>query len=62
MFLATGGEKVSDQQLDHNEEIEVELLALEELRDLISQNKIVQALHVCTIMYGLAELTSSSTG
>lgn len=56
MYLATGGEKVSEQQLDQNEEIEVELLELDEVRELIEQNRIVQALHVCTIMYGLARL------
>ena len=48
MFLATGGVKVKEQKLDHNEEIEVELMDIEELRSLIAENKIVQALHVCT--------------
>ena len=59
MFLATGGTKVQQQDLDHNEEIEVVLLELEELRRLIEENKIVQALHVCTIMYGMAQLTTT---
>jgi ADP-ribose pyrophosphatase len=56
MFLATGGVKVNEQKLDHNEEIEVELLTLDELRSLLAENKIIQALHVCTIMYGLEKL------
>ncbi len=56
MYLARGGVKTSDQQLDHNEEIEVVLIELEELKRLVEENKIVQALHVCTIMYGLAKL------
>jgi ADP-ribose pyrophosphatase len=56
MFLATGGIKVSEQQLDHNEEIKVELIEIDELQRLIEENKIVQALHICTIMYGLAKL------
>ncbi len=56
MFLATGGVKVSNQQLDHNEDIEVELIEIDELQRLVEENKIVQALHICTIMYGLAKL------
>lgn len=56
MYLATGGVKVAEQQLDQNEEIEVELLSIEALRALVDENRIAQALHVCTIMYGLARL------
>jgi ADP-ribose pyrophosphatase len=62
MFLAVGGVKVSGQDLDHNEDIEVVLHELEEIRELIEQNHIVQALHVCTIMYGLGKLASMQTG
>jgi 8-oxo-dGTP pyrophosphatase MutT (NUDIX family) len=56
MFLARGGVKVKQQELDHNEEIEVVVMELDELRSMIEKNQIVQALHVCTIMYGLAKL------
>ena len=56
MFLATGGEKVSEQQLDHNEEIEVVLLSVDELKQLLKDHKIVQAMHVSTIMYALEKL------
>jgi ADP-ribose pyrophosphatase len=56
MYLATGGIKVKEQELDHNEEIEVLLMDIDEVRSLLAENKIVQALHVCTIMYGLAKL------
>lgn len=56
MFLATGGVKIKEQQLDHNEEIEVVLMELEEVKKILAENKIVQALHSCTIMYGLAKL------
>ena len=58
MFLAKGGKQVAQQQLDGNEEIEVELLSLEELKQLIRGNKIVQAMHVTCIMYGLDRLES----
>src|SRR2546423_12676192 len=52
MFLATGGKKIQEQQLDHNEEIDVELYSIEELKNLLRENKIVQAMHVTCIMYG----------
>jgi len=56
MFLATGGRKVTTQKLDHNEEIDVELISIDDLKKLINNNEIKQALHVCTITYGLARL------
>ena len=56
MFLATGGKKVMDQKLDHNEEIEVVLMSLEELKQLLKEHKIVQAMHITTIMYALEKL------
>jgi ADP-ribose pyrophosphatase len=56
MFLATGGKKVAKQNLDRNEEIEVVLMSIDELKSLIAKNEIVQALHVCTITYGLDKL------
>lgn len=60
MYLATGGVKVAEQQLDQNEEIEVELLSIDELQTLVNENRIAQALHVCTIIYGLARLGSGT--
>ena len=56
MFLATGGEKVADQQLDGNEEIEVELYSVEEVKKLLRENKIMQSMHVATLMYALDKL------
>src|SRR5690606_29562334 len=56
MYLAEGGEKEGDQQLDHNEEIEVVLKDIGEVEKLMAENNIVQSMHVCTIMYGLAKL------
>ena len=56
MFLATGGVKTQDQKLDHNEEITVQLYSLDDVRKLIKDNKIVQAMHVSCILYGLQEL------
>lgn len=56
MFLATGGKKVAEQQLDHNEEIEVVLVTIEELKQLLYENKILQAMHVTTIMYAFQKI------
>lgn len=56
MFLATGGKKTHDQKLDHNENIEVELCSIEELKRLLKTHKIIQAMHVTCIMYALGKL------
>ena len=53
MFLAKGGKKVAEQKLDGNEEIEVILLSIDELKQLLRENKIVQAMHVSCIVYAL---------
>jgi ADP-ribose pyrophosphatase len=58
MFLATGGRHVSDQQLDHNEEIEVYLYSLEEVKKLLADNLIIQSMHVTTLYYALAKMKS----
>ena len=56
MFLATGGEKVADQDLDDSEEVEVLLMTIDEVKELVKENKIMQSLHVNCIMYVLARL------
>lgn len=56
MFLAKGGKKIKEQQLDGNEEIIVELYSIDELKNLIDEHKIMQAMHVVCIMYALQKL------
>lgn len=56
MFLAKGGKKVGEQQLDHNEEIELELLSVEEVKVLLKENKIIQSMHVTCLLYALEKL------
>jgi 8-oxo-dGTP pyrophosphatase MutT (NUDIX family) len=56
MFLAKGGKKIKEQQLDGNEEIEVELYSIDEVKQMLKENKIVQAMHVTCILYALAKL------
>ena len=56
MFLARDGEKLHDQQLDENEDIEVLLLSMGELKSLLLENKIIQSMHVSCIFYALLKM------
>ena len=56
MFLAKGGKKVSMQKLDHNEEIIVELYSIDELKQMLRENKVIQAMHVTCILYALEKI------
>ena len=56
MFLAKGGKKVSEQKLDHNEEIVVEFYTIDEVKSLVKKNEIIQAMHVTCILYALERL------
>ncbi len=56
MYLATGGILEQAQQLDHNEEIELELFTLAQLKELLKQNRIVQSMHVTALFYALEKL------
>ena len=56
MFLAKGGKKTASQQLDHNEEIEIELVTISELKQMIRENKIVQAMHLTCMLYALERM------
>lgn len=56
LFLAQGGKKTSEQKLDKNEELEVELISLTELKQLFFDNKILQGTHNSCVFYALREL------
>lgn len=56
LFLATGGIKKTTQSLDHNEEIDIILKPLEEVRALLLQNKIVQSMHALCLFYAMERL------
>jgi ADP-ribose pyrophosphatase len=58
MFLATGGRYVREQQLDHNEEIEIYLFTPDEVKKLLDANQIVQSMHVTTLYYAMAKMKS----
>ena len=55
-YLARGGKKVQGQHLDEQEQIEVEEYTIEEVKQLLADNKITQALHVSTLFYALMKL------
>lgn len=55
-FLATGGKKVQEQELDGGEEIVVELVSIERLKELLLENQFGQALHSSGIFYALIRL------
>jgi len=56
MYLAKGGKKVADQNLDHNEEIEVELYSIEEVKAMLDKNEIIQAMHCVCLFKAFREL------
>lgn len=56
LYLATGGKKVAMQKLDQNEDIKVELVPLDDLTNMLLQNKIVQSLHTNCIFYALLKM------
>ena len=56
MFRARGGKKVAAQHLDENEEIEVLEMTIEELKQLLRTNKLLQSMHVSCILYGLEKM------
>lgn len=55
-YLARGGKKVQEQQLDSQEDIEVILKSPEEVKQLLLQNKFGQALHTAALFYALLNL------
>jgi ADP-ribose pyrophosphatase len=56
MFLATGGVKTNAQQLDANEEIEIILKPLEEVRQMLMRHEIKQSMHALCMFYGFEYL------
>lgn len=55
-YLATGGKKIQEQHLDGREEIEVELVDLNQLKDMLLANEFGQALHTSAVFYALMKL------
>ena len=55
-YLATGGEKITGQKLDEGEDIEVLLFSIDEVKQLIRDNQLMQSMHVTALLYGLEKL------
>jgi len=56
LYLATGGKKVAVQKLDFNEEIEIKIFPLVEVRIMLMNNEIIQAMHSTCMFYGFGKL------
>jgi ADP-ribose pyrophosphatase len=56
MFLARGGKLTSKQELDGNEEIDVELFTIEEVKQLLKENKIIQSMHAACLLYAFEKM------
>jgi len=56
MFLATGGEKVQEQQLDAGEDIEVLLVPIDEFVQMVRDRKFIQSMHTVAIYLSLEKL------
>ena len=56
MYLARGGVKIKEQELDHGEDIEVYLLTIDEVKELLRENKIIQSMHTTCLLYALNKL------
>lgn len=55
-YLLTGGVKTHGQDLDEHEILNVEEYTVEEVKELLKENKIDQALHTAALFYGLMKL------
>jgi ADP-ribose pyrophosphatase len=57
-YLLKGGIKTHDQHLDDHEILNVEEYTIDEVKQLLADNKIDQALHVAGLYYGLMKISS----
>ena len=55
-YLATGGVKVQEQALDEHEELIIEEYTVDEVKQLLADNKIMQALHCTALFYALGRM------
>ena len=56
MYLATGGELQATPEFDHNEDIEVHLLSVHEVKQLLKENQVFQSMHTTALFYALERL------
>jgi ADP-ribose pyrophosphatase len=58
MFIARGGELKKEQELDDNEDIEIHLLTVDEVKELLKENQILQSMHATALFYALQKINS----
>lgn len=56
LFLATGGDYVQKPELDEGEDIEIHLFTIDEVKEMLRKNQIIQSMHVTCILYALERL------
>jgi 8-oxo-dGTP pyrophosphatase MutT (NUDIX family) len=56
MFVAQGGRKVAEQELDETEDVKVLHYTIDEVKALVKDHKMMQSLHVNNIFYALHHL------
>lgn len=56
MFMATGGKKIATQQLDHNEELEIMIVSMDEVVELLLRQEIKQSVHMNCVFFALMKL------
>jgi 8-oxo-dGTP pyrophosphatase MutT (NUDIX family) len=55
-YLALGGKKVQEQDLDEHEDIDIEFHSIADVKQMLLNNEIPQALHVTGLMYAFLKL------
>jgi ADP-ribose pyrophosphatase len=55
-YLALGGKKVQEQDLDEHEDIDIELHSIAQVKEMLFNNQIPQALHVTGLLYAFLKL------
>ena len=59
MFIALGGRKTNEQRLDGNEEIELKLKPLDEVKMMLGRHEILQSMHALCLFYGFSFIESN---
>lgn len=62
MYLAMGGKKITGQQLDQNEEIEIILKSMEEVKVMLHHNEFIQSMHALCLFYGFSFIEKNEQG
>ena len=56
LYLALGGKKISEQHLDPNEEIDIVLKSIDEVRIMLHNSEFLQSMHALCVFQALARL------